>query len=55
MVGAARSLAVGNGFAQVLIAPTGDSAVCSPAPPIEVEFAASAWLGKKPDAAAAAA
>ena len=34
-----RELGVGNGFAQVLIAPVGDDAGCPAAPAIEIEFA----------------
>jgi transposase len=34
-----REIGVGNGFAQVLIAPVGDGAGCPAAPAIEIEFA----------------
>jgi len=37
-----REIRVGNGFAQVLIAPAGDGAGCPAAPAIEIEFAGKA-------------
>jgi transposase len=39
-----REIRVGSGFAQVLIAPVGDGAVCPAAPAIELEFAGKARL-----------
>jgi transposase len=40
-----REIRVGNGFAQVLIAPVGDGvAVCPASPAIEIEFAGKARL-----------
>src|SRR5271165_2594239 len=39
-----RELGVGNGFAQVLMAPAGDDAGCPAAPAIEIEFAAKARM-----------
>src|SRR4029077_324896 len=39
-----RELGVGNGFAQVLIAPSGDDAGCPAAPAIEIEFAGKARM-----------
>ena len=39
-----RELGVGNGFAQVLIAPVGDDAGCLAAPAIEIEFAGKARM-----------
>src|SRR4029077_9133312 len=37
-----REIRVGNGFAQVLIAPVGDGAGCPATPAIEIEFAGKA-------------
>ena len=37
-----REIGVGNGFAQVLVAPVGDGAGCPAAPAIEIEFAGKA-------------
>ena len=37
-----REIGVGNGFAQVLIAPLGDGAGCPGTPAIEIEFAGKA-------------
>jgi transposase len=37
-----REIGVGNGFAQVLIAPAGDGAGCPATPAIEIEFAGKA-------------
>jgi transposase len=37
-----REIGVGNGFAQVMIAPVGDGARCPAAPAIEIEFAEKA-------------
>ena len=37
-----REIGVGNGFAQVLVAPVGDGAECPAAPAIEIEFAGKA-------------
>ena len=39
-----RELRVGNGFAQVLIAPAGDDAGCPAAPAIEIAFAGKARM-----------
>ena len=39
-----RETRVGNGFAQVLIAPVGDGAGCPEMPAIEIEFAGKARL-----------
>jgi transposase len=39
-----REIGVGNGFAQVLIAPVGDGAGCPAAPAIEIEFAGKARM-----------
>jgi transposase len=39
-----REIGVGNGFAQVLVAPMGDGAGWSAAPAIEIEFAGKARL-----------
>jgi transposase len=39
-----REVRVGSGFAQVLIAPGGDSAGCGATPAIEIEFAGKARL-----------
>ena len=39
-----REIGVGNGFAQVLIAPVGDGAGCPAMPAIEIEFAGKARL-----------
>ncbi len=39
-----REIGVGNGFAQVLIAPLGDGARCPGTPAIEIEFAGKARL-----------
>ena len=37
-----REIGVGNGFAQVLIAPVGDGSGCPATPTIEIEFAGKA-------------
>jgi transposase len=39
-----REIGVGNGFAQVLIAPMGDGAECPATPAIEIEFAGKARM-----------
>jgi len=39
-----REIGVGNGFAQVLVAPVGDGAGCPAAPAIEIEFAGKACV-----------
>jgi transposase len=39
-----REIGVGNGFAQVLIAPVGDGAGCLATPAIEIEFAGKARM-----------
>ena len=39
-----QEIGIGHGFAQVLIAPVGDSAECPATPAIEIEFAGKARL-----------